>query len=73
VGGRVQLDHPVQVAHVGAQLERGGGHDHAVAALGECALGALARVKRERRMHEVGGDAAGAQLRAEHLHEPLPG
>jgi hypothetical protein len=59
------------MADVDAEFERGGGHDHAVAALGESPLGALALVKRERRVHQVGGDAACAQLRAEHLDQPL--
>ena len=56
-GRSVQLDHPVQVADVDAQLERGGGHDHAVAALGESPLSELALTKRERRMHQVRGVA----------------
>ena len=68
---RVHLDHPVQVTDVDAQLERGGGHDHAVAALGERLLGAPPLVKRQRRVHQVRGDAARAQFRAEHLDEPL--
>jgi hypothetical protein len=35
VPGSVDLDDVVQVAHVEAQLQRAGGHDHAVRALSE--------------------------------------
>ena len=68
---RVDLDHPVQVADVEAELERGRGHDHAVAALGERQLRPPPLVQRQRRVDQVRGDAELTQLHAELLDELL--
>ena len=68
---RVDLDHPVQVTDVDAELKRGRGHDHAVPPLGERQLRPPPLVKRQRRVDQVRGDAELPQLRAELLDEPL--
>lgn len=46
--GRVELDHPVQVADVDAELQCGGGDDDAVAPVGEGGLGPAAFGRRQR-------------------------
>ena len=55
--GRVELDDPVQVTHVDAQFQGAGGHDDAVARLGECLLGAAALVGRQRGVRQERGYA----------------
>ena len=50
---RVDLDHPVQVADIHAEFQRGGGHDDAVPALGEGLLRAPPLVQRQRGVHQV--------------------
>ena len=68
----VDLDDPVQVAHVDAELQRGGGHDHAVPRLGERLLGPPPLVQRQRGVRQERGDPARPQRRADLLHQ-LPG
>ena len=54
---RVDLDHAVEVADVDAQLERAGGHDHAVPPLGEGAFGLMPLVEDQRAVRDERRDA----------------
>ena len=53
----VDLDHPVEVAHVDAQLQGAGGHDHAIAGLGERLLAAAVPRADSERVRDEGRDA----------------
>ena len=71
VRGRVDLDDPVEVADVDAELQRAGRDDHAVAGLGERRLGPPALVERQRACETNVVDAARPQRGAE-LLDPRP-
>ncbi len=63
----IDLDHPVQVADVDAELQGRGGHDHAVPGLAEGRLGLPALVDRQRgvgqeRRHVVAAQSGGQLL-----------
>ena len=53
----VDLDDPVQVAHVDAQLQNARGHDHAVVPVGEGLLGLPTLLLAERAVGDEGRDA----------------
>ena len=64
---RVDLHHMVEVADVDAELERGGGHDHAVGRFGEGLLGLPSFVDAERAVGHEGGHVVGAEQRSQLL------
>jgi hypothetical protein len=64
-GGAVDLDDTVEIAHVDAELEGAGGHDHAVAGLGERGLGPAPFVDGEGGVRHEGVHVASAQLGCE--------
>ena len=68
----VDLDHAVEVADVDAQLQGAGGHDHAVAALGERPLGLPALVQAQRAVRDERRDAAASAARRR-AARPAPG
>ena len=79
-GGRaVDLDHPVEVTHVDAQLQDAGGHDHAVVPVGKGVLGLPPLLLAERAVRDEGRDAQLPQAGAEflrpgaaiHEHQPF--
>ncbi len=75
----VDLDDPVEVADVDAQLQRAGGDDHAVPGLGEGLLRSVPLIDRQRRMREERRHPEGTQRLTKLLddllrvaeHEPL--
>ena len=71
-GGRgVDLDDPVEVADVDAQLQRAGGHDDAVVPAGERLLGLPPLVQAQRAVRDERGDLQRPQLAAQ-LLDPRP-
>ena len=76
--GAVDLDHPVQVAHVDAQLQDARGHDHAVVPVGEGVFRLPPLLLAERAVGDEGRDAQLPQPCAQFLrpgtaiHEDQP-
>ena len=68
-GGRVDLNHAVEVTDVDAKLQRRGRHDHAVARIGEGGLGSPALVDGQRCVRQERRDVPLAKRRAQLLHE----
>ena len=66
-GGAIDLDYPVQVAHVDAQLQDAGGHDHAVVPVGEGVFRLPALLLAERAVRDEGRDAQLLQPSAQFL------
>ncbi len=77
--GRIDLDDPVQITDVQAQLERARGDDHAVLPLGKRPLGLPSSIGRKRGVRDEGVHSVRAQRLSEILdtaaavaeHEPL--
>ena len=66
-GGAVDLDHPVQVAHVDAQFQDARGHDHAVVPVGEGVFRLPPLLLAERAVGDEGRDAQLPQPSAQFL------
>lgn len=66
---RVDLDDPVEVAHVDAEFEGAGRDDHAVTGLREGEFGTATLVERQRRVRQERGDPTTAQRTPEFLDQ----
>jgi hypothetical protein len=66
----VDLDDPVEVSDVDAELKRAGGDDDTVACLGEGLFGAPSFVQREGGVGQERRDASQSQFLPQFLHQP---